>query len=505
MALRLPTADDLQEMAAANYFELSEDELASFQALLPGLFQGYEELESMPEPREPLKYRDRDSGYRPSSKEDPFNAVLRRCSVKGASSGKLAGKRFGLKNNVSVAGMPVTLGSLVMEGYVAQSDATVVTRLLDAGAEIVANLNLDNFAFSGRGDTSAFGAVRNPHNPDHLAGGSSGGSGAALYYDDIDITIGGDQGGSIRIPASWCGVVGLKPTHGLVPYTGIGGFDNTYDHAGPMARSVEDAALTLEVIAGKDPLDPRQPGDVPVQRYTEALGKGVQGMRIGVVSEGFGLDISEPDVDASVRKAVGILGELGATVSEVSIPDQKTGTSIAFTLLIEGCAALIRTNGVGYHWQGLYDTNFMTALGKFRRTQANDFPPTLKLVLLIGSYMAERYYGATYGKAQNLRRVLRAAYDRALEQFDVLALPTAPMKSPKYEPDIDIEHLITDGWSPATITCPTDMTGHPALSVPCGKSNGLPVGLMLIGKRFDDASLFQVAHAFEQHANWETL
>ena len=239
MALRIPTSKDLERLAEANHFQLNEQELEAFQALIPGMFESYEVLDQMREPKEPLKYRGRDPGQRPTRQEDPLNAIVRRCTLKGASWGKLAGKRFGLKNNINVAGMPMGLGSLVLGEYVPDTDATIVTWLLDAGAEIVATLNLENFAFSGGGDTSALGPVLNPHNPEHLAGGSSGGSGAALYYDDIDITIGGDQGGSIRVPASWCGVVGLKPTYSLVPYTGIAGIDATFDHAGPMARTVE--------------------------------------------------------------------------------------------------------------------------------------------------------------------------------------------------------------------------------------------------------------------------
>ena len=280
---------------------------------------------------------------------DPLNAIVRRCTLKGAGSGKLAGKRFGLKNNVCVAGMPMSCASLVLEGYVPEIDATIVTRLLDAGAEIVATLNMDNFAYSAAGDTSAQGATLNPHSPEHLAGGSSGGSAAGLYYDDIDITIGGDQGGSIRIPSSWCGVVGLKPTHSLVPYTGIVGVDDTFDHASPMARTVEDAALTLEVIAGKDPLDPRQ-SEVPVQPYTESLGRGVDGVRIGMLAEGFGLEESEPDVDELVRRALGTLGELGAQVTEVSVPAHREAAGIVLGLAIEGATAMVRSNGMGHHW-----------------------------------------------------------------------------------------------------------------------------------------------------------
>ena len=504
MPFRLPTAEDLREMAAANHFELSEEEITGFQALIPDLFANYEQLDRMPLPQTPLKYRDRDPGYRPRPQDDPFNAIVRRCSLRGAASGKLAGKRYGLKNNICVAGMPLSCGSRVLSGYVSETDATIVTRLLDAGAEIVATLNLDNFAFSGAGDTSALGAVLNPHDVEYLAGGSSGGSAASLYYDDIDITIGGDQGGSIRIPASWCGVVGLKPTHGLVPYTGIVGIDNTFDHAGPMARTAADAALTLEAIAGKDPLDPRQ-GEVPVQPYTEALGRGVRGLRIGVLAEGFGLELSEPDVDAAVHKAIGVFSELGAQTTDVSVPAHSEAGGIVWSLIAEGATAMLHGNGMGYGWQGLYNPGLMETLGKSLRAQANDLPPTVKLVLLVGSYMAERYHGITYAKAQNLRRVLRADYDRALDQVDVLALPTTPMKAHRYEPDADIRGTVSQGWNMVNNTAPFNMTGHPAISIPCGKSHGLPVGLMLVGRHFDDATLLRAAHAFEQHVSWESL
>ena len=504
MALRLPTAQDLRKLAKANHFHINDEELESFQALIPGLFESYELLDRMPLPREPLKYRDRDSGSRPQRQDDPLNAIVRRCSLKGASSGKLSGKRFGLKNNICVSGMPMSCGSLVLEGYIPDTDATIVTRLLDAGAEIVATLNMDNFAFSGAGDTSAQGAVLNPHNTDYLAGGSSGGSAAALYYDDIDITIGGDQGGSIRIPASWCGVVGLKPTHGLVPYTGIVGIDNTFDHAGPMARTVADAALTLEVIAGKDPLDPRQ-GEVPVQPYTETLGRGVNGMRIGVLAEGFGWGISEPDVDSGVNKALQVYSELGAQITEVSVPDHRDAGGIIWGIIAEGATAYMRSNGMGHHWQGLYNPGLTETLGKSLRAQGNDLPPTVKLVLLVGSYMGDRYHGRMYAKAQNLRRVLRASYDRILEQVDVLAMPTTPMKAHKYEPDLGPQGIVSHGWDMLGNTAPFNMTGHPAISIPCGKSGGLPLGLMLVGRHFDDATLFQAAHAFEQQVNWETI
>ena len=505
MALRIPTAEDLNRLAQVNHFELSDEELASFQALIPGMFDLYEQLHQMPEPREPIKYPDRDPGYRPSRRDDPYNAIIRRCTLRGAPSGKLAGKRIGLKNNIGVAGMPMTCASLLLEDYVADTDATIVTRMLDEGAEIAALLNLENFAASGAGDTSAFGPVLNPHNPEHLAGGSSGGSGAALYYDDIDITIGADQGGSIRIPASWCGVVGLKPTFGLVPYTGIFGVDPTIDYAGPMTRTVADAALTLEVIAGKDPMDPRQAGEIPVQPYTEVLGQGVRGLRIGVLTEGFGLPASEADVDESVRKAIGNFSELGAETAQVSIPAHLEAGAILWSLVCEGGAASMQSNGMGYGWQGLYNPGLADTLGKARRSQANDLPPTLKLFMLAGAFAKERYHGRLYAKAQNLRCALRSSYDRVLEQYDVLAMPTTPMKAHKNEPGVDVQGLVSHSTNMVDITGPFNLTGHPAISIPCGKSNGLPVGLMLVGRHFDDATVLRAAHAFEQHVNWETL
>ena len=223
------------------------------------------------------------------------------------------------------------------------------------------------------------------------------------------------------------------------------------------------------------------------------------------MSEGFGLEVSEADVDEAVRKALGVFSNMGALTQETSVPGHREASGIVWGLVAEGAAALIRSNGMGYHWQGLYNPGLAETLGKFRRAQANDFPPTVKLILLIGTYVSERYHGRLYAKAQNLRRVLRASYDRALQEVDILAMPTTPMKAHRYEPDIDIQGLVNHGWDMLDNTAPFDMTGHPAISIPCGKSNGLPVGLMLVGRHFDDATLFRAAHAFEQHADWETL
>ena len=299
-------------------------------------------------------------------------------------------------------------------------------------------------------------------------------------------------------------MVGLKPTYGLVPYTGITALDNTIDHTGPMARTVEDVAMTLEVIAGKDPLDPRQ-GEVHVQPYTNVLGRGIEGLRIGVVTEGFGLDTSEQDVDAGVWEGINILAKLGAQVSEVSIPEHSESGGVAWGLIVEGPMAMFRSNGMGHHWEGLYNTGFAEALGESKRSRPEQIPATMKLLMLIGSYMADRYHGRPYALAQNLRRPLRASYNRALESFDVLAMPTTPMKAHRNDPTMGVENLIRHGWSPNQNTVPFNLTGHPAISIPCAMSNGLPVGMMLVAKHFDDATLIRASHSFEQHVDWETL
>ena len=503
MGLRLPSKDDLLAAAPINNLTLTDEELEAFHSMAPGMFQSLDELDQMPVAGPVLPGVTRDPGIRPQPNDDPLNAIVRRCSVKGAASGKLAGVRVGLKDNISVAGVPMTCGSRVLSGYVPDIDATVTMRLLEAGAEIVAMLNMDDFAWSGFGSTSAYGPVFNPHNLEYLPGGSSAGSGAALYYDDIDMTLGCDQGGSIRIPAAWCGVVGLKPTFGLVPYTGIVGGETTIDHVGPMARSTEQVALMLEVIAGKDPLDPRQ-GEVAVQDYTSALGGNLDGLRIGVLKEGFGLTESEESVDSSVHKAVGELVKLGVAVEEISIPEHSTAGIISAGMS-EGVAHLYRTNGLGDLSQGYYQTSLAETLGRALKAQADDLPSQFKLVLLMGTYLSEHYHGRMYTKAMNLRSGLRASYDAALKNVDILVMPTLPMRAVKYDPEQDLPTRLRDVPGNTHNTSPFNVTGHPAISVPCAKVDGLPVGMMLVSKHFNDAVLLKIAHDFEQSVDWETL
>jgi amidase len=343
--------------------------------------------------------------------------------------------------------------------------------------------------------------VLNPHNRSYLAGGSSGGSAAAVVNGDCDITIGGDQGGSIRIPSSWCGAYGLKPTKGLVPYTGVFPIEASLDHVGPIASTTYDVALCLEVIAGKDDLDPRQASlDVKTEEYTKALSEDVSDLRFGVVKEGFDWNgVSQPDVDKIVREATNVFRGLGAKVTEVSIPLHREGIHIWYPIILEGSLELmIRQEAVGANFRGYYDTNLLNFYSNARRVRKNDYPLTVKLVIILGEYMARTYRGEYYAKAQNISRDLTEAYDNVFEKVDLLVMPTTPMKAMPYVRNQKPAEYMTTALGMIHNTCPFDVTGHPAMNVPCGMSEGLPVGMMLVGRHWHDAEVLRASYAFER-------
>jgi len=444
-------------------------------------------------------------GYRPAGDENRYNAWYVKATIQGAPGGKLAGKTVAVKDNVCVAGVPMMNGASILEGYTPDVDATVVTRLLDAGATIAGKAHCEYYCFSGGSHTSAAGPVHNPHRRGYSAGGSSSGSAALVAAGEVDMAIGGDQGGSIRMPAAYCGIVGMKPTWGLVPYSGIMPIELTLDHAGPMTANVADNALMLEVMAGIDGLDPRQGGlPATLPSYTATLGQGAGGLRVGVVQEGFGLPNSEADVDDKVRAAAAQLRRLGATVEEVSLPMHLVGPAIWTPIACEGATQqMMKDNGHGFNWKGLYVTSLVDAHSAWRH-RADELSDTLKLTMLVGEWFIQSGRGRYYAKAQNLARQLRAAYDAALSRYDVLLMPTLPVKAtPLPPPDAPRALYVQRAFEMLANTCPTDVTGHPALQLPCGVSDGLPVGMMLIGRHFDEATLYRAAAAFEQAVDWK--
>lgn len=494
-----PSLEELQSIAQEYHMHMSLEELQFFAAQIESTLDSYQRVAALPEPSPEVKYP-RTPGYRPPPEENDLNAWYWRCSVKGASDGKLSGKKIAVKDNVFVAGVPMMNGSAILEGFVPDVDATIVTRILDAGGEIIGKAVCENLCLSGGSNTAATGFVLNPHNQQYSAGGSSSGSAALVVNGDCDMAIGGDQGGSIRVPSALCGAYGLKPTYGLVPYTGIFPIENTVDHTGPICRTTEDVALLLEVIAGKDPLDPRQREEIKTTSYTAALSGDVKDLRVGVVQEGFWPNPSEADVGEAVMEAAFSFEKLGAKVNELSIPIHRDGIRIYTPILTEGTVAqLIWGNGFGTGWRGYYPTSAITFFGKSWKAMADNFSDTVKMLILLGHYMLEKYQGRYYTKAQNQMRLLQDAYEDALRETDLLVMPTcAPVgKAPPLVENPTVAQVFEVGFHHHWNTCVSSMTGHPAMNVPCAKSSGLPVGMMVIGRRFEDATVLRASHAFE--------
>ncbi|WP_254861526.1 amidase [Halovivax gelatinilyticus] len=499
-----PSAAEIAAIADRIDMHLDDEEIEAVAAVAEGMIGAFERLDQLDEPTPSVDYPDRDAGERVSSADDPLNAWITACEVPGADAGPLAGYEIGLKDNVSVADVELTLGSSMVAGYVPEIDATIVTRLLDAGATITGKLNMEALALSASGELSDFGPCLNPRSTDHLAGGSSSGSAAAVVAGDVDVAIGTDQAGSIRIPASWSGCVGLKPTHTLVPYTGIGALGHTFDHVGPMTTTVADAGIVLEAIAGKDPLDPRQ-GAVPTQAYADAATdpRDPSALTVGVVEQGFGRDESDPAVDETVRDALGALEAAGATVEEVSVPLHRDGEAIFLGFATQETTDLFRSEGVGAFGTGFYDTAFAAAFGQGRREHGDTYPPFPKVEMVMGTYLKETYFGRYHARAQNLRRSLTSAYDEALGEYDVLAMPTTPMAAHEVVDDPSFLEGLDRAADMLGNTAPFDATGHPAINVPCGDAAGLPVGLQFVGEHFDDAAVLSAAATFEDAVGWD--
>ncbi|MDX5384228.1 MAG: amidase [Rhodobacterales bacterium] len=504
MTVQRPTLSQMKAIVAELGMNMSDERVQEFLDVMQGTLDAYDIVDALPDYLPPVLYP-RTSGYRPTPDENPMNAWYVKTEIKGAPRGPLLGRTVALKDNVCLAGVPMMNGASTLKGYTPDIDATIVTRLLDAGATITGKAHCEYFCLSGGSHTNATGAVHNPHKHGYSAGGSSSGSGALVGAGLVDMAIGGDQGGSIRMPASFCGVYGMKPTHGLVPYSGIMPIETTIDHTGPMTQNVMDNALMLEVIAGADGLDPRQ-YDVRTDKYTAAVNRGVSGLRIGVVKEGFGHPQSEADVDASVRAGAEMFRRLGATVDEISIPWHLHGPAIWTPIGLEGLTnQMMLGNGFGTGWEGLYTTSLLDYHSNWR-SRADELSDTLKISMFVGQYHLKHTRGRYYAKAQNLARQLREEYNKVLASYDLLLMPTTPMKATPLPPaDAPLALWTQRAFEMLPNTSPFDVTGHPAMSIPCGMSDGLPIGLQLIGRRYEESTIYRAAGAFEQAGDWRKM
>ena len=499
-AVPAPTLEELRVAAGQLHYNLNDRELTMYGGFMGGLVSDINLVDTLDAPTLPVKYP-RGELIRPRGTDNPYNAWYWKCTIKGAPGGKLKGKRVVIKDNISVASVPMMNGSAVYADFVPDQDATVVTRVLDAGGVILGKAVCENYCFSGGSHTAATGPVRNPRNPDFMTGGSSSGCAALLVAGECDLAIGSDQGGSVRMPSSFSGCVGLKPSYGLVPYTGATPIEQTVDHLGPMATNTADCALLLEVIAGYDDgRDPRQTALLAPKNYLSELDKGIKGLRIGVLQEGFGGPGAEADVDAMVRDAAIRLQGAGAIVAHVSVPVHRQAASIMMASVLDGTLSTFTELGPnGPNPKGHSLVEAIRYYYKAQRERADDMPVTVKTVLLCARIMRNRYGNYYSAKAQNLVRTVRAAYDAVFADHDLLLMPTTPMKAHLIPPPAaTLAEILGCALDMLGNTAPFDATGHPSMSVPAGMSEGLPVGLMLTGRYGEDDIVLRAGHAFER-------
>jgi aspartyl-tRNA(Asn)/glutamyl-tRNA(Gln) amidotransferase subunit A len=413
----------------------------------------------------------------------------------GHTHGDLFGLPIGIKDNMVTEGLRTTCASKFLSNYNPIYDATVVSKLKEAQTVTIGKLNMDEFAMGGSNENSAFHPTHNPWNTDYVPGGSSGGSAAAVAAGEVYFSLGSDTGGSIRQPAAYCGIVGLKPTYGLVSRYGLVAFASSLDQIGPLTKNVEDSAYLLQAIAGYDAKDSTS-AKVDIPDYLSALTGDVKGLRIGVPKEYMGKGI-DPAVKEKVLEALKVLEGLGAVWEEVSLPHSEYAVATYYLLASsEASSNLARFDGIRY---GVRSDNANNLLDLYHLSRSEGFGPEVKRRIMLGTYaLSSGYYDAYYLKAQQVRTLIKQDFDQVFEKFDIIIGPTAPTPAFKIgeQSNDPLTMYLND-----IMTIPVSLAGIPAISVPCGFVNELPVGLQVIGKALDEATLLRVAHAFEQHTD----
>ena len=413
----------------------------------------------------------------------------------GDTLGPLAGIPVALKDNLCTTGVTTTAGSKILYNFVPPYDATVVDKLRTAGAVFVGKANLDEFAMGSSTENSGFHTSRNPWDTDRVPGGSSGGSAASVAAGEALIALGSDTGGSIRQPASLCGIVGMKPTYGRVSRYGLIAYASSLDQIGPLSKDVRDCALMLNAISGHDRMDSTST-DMPIPDFTTALQSNVKGLRIGIPKEYFGAGV-DADVADVVRQAIDTLTHAGATFGECSLPYTDYCLAAYYIIAPAECSSnLARFDGVKY---GLRSKELAGHVGLSEKTRDEGFGAEVKQRIMIGTYtLSAGYYDAYYKRAQQVRTLIRQDFDRAFETFDALLTPTSPVVAPRIGEKADpLAMKLLD-----ICTIPVNMAGLPGISLPCGFAHDMPVGLQLIGKAYDEATLLRIAYTYEQATDW---
>ncbi|AEN04875.1 Amidase [halophilic archaeon DL31] len=479
-----PNSDDVQLDAARLSLDIPDavvEALAEQFAHQDTILEALEGIGSVDPP-------DRDH-WEPDPETDELGAWLTRCDMSRAVQGPLDGLTVGVKDNVAVAGVPMTCGSplLTEPAFVPGRDATAVDRMLDAGARIVGKTNMDEFAFGGDADSLRLRLARNPHDPERQPGSSSAGSGIAAATGAVDLAIGSDTGGSVRFPAAWCGVPGLKPTRGLVSHDGFVQFAKTLDNVGLLSSSVENLAVGLDAIAGPDPRDERTLGEASGEYVAAVTEANPAGLDIALPEELFG---AAPVLDERVREATDELAAAGATVSETSIEQYELWLPAWLSIGMTEVGNYLRANAVNYWSLAPGDAALTERLHEERTAGDETLGPPLQAAMLYAEHRNQMDGDAAYVRAQEARCLLAKGVDAALAGADVLASPTVPMLPPKWDEDLD------DVFSALANTAPFNVTGHPAVSVPCGTVEGLPVGLQFVAARGEDATALEAAAAW---------
>lgn len=413
---------------------------------------------------------------------------------------KLFGIPAGIKDNIVTKGLRTTCASQFLRNFDDPLyDATVVEKLNAEKIVNIGKLNMDEFAMGSSNENSSFTPTRNPWNTNHVPGGSSGGSAAAVAAGEVLFSLGSDTGGSIRQPAAFCGVVGLKPTYGLVSRFGLVAFASSLDQIGPLTRSVEDNARVLEVIAGHDKMDSTS-ANVEIPSYTEALTGDVKGLKIAVPKEYLAEGVN-PEVKEAVLEALKVYESLGATWEEVSLPHSKYAVATYYLLSSsEASANLARFDGVRY---GVRSENAENMIDMFKKSRSEGFGEEVKRRIMLGTFaLSSGYYDAYYKKAQKVRTLIKNDFDKIFEDYDVVIGPTTP--TPAFKVGEKIADPLTM-YANDILTIPVNLAGVPGISIPCGFSpEGLPIGLQIIGKHFDESTVYRAAHAYEQATDHHT-
>jgi aspartyl-tRNA(Asn)/glutamyl-tRNA(Gln) amidotransferase subunit A len=410
--------------------------------------------------------------------------------------GSLAGVPIAIKDNISVVGLPNSCGSKILEGYVPPFNAHVIEKLLAAGAVILGKTNMDEFAMGSSTETSYYGPTANPWDLERVPGGSSGGSAAVVAAGEAPFALGSDTGGSVRCPAAFCGVVGLKPTYGVVSRYGVVAYANSLEQVGPLANNVADVAVLMDIIAGYDSRDSTSI-DSKIE-YRKALDDNVKGLKIGVPKEFFGEGI-HPGVEKAVWNAIHKYESLGASWEEVSMPNIKYALASYYIIAMsEASSNLARFDGTRYGLRASGE-NWHSMVSK---TRAEGFGTEVKRRILLGTYaLSAGYHDKYYLKALKVRTLVKQDFDKALSKVDLLMAPTMP--NPAFKIGEKIEDPLTLYLSDVN-TCPINLAGVPSISVPCGFTDGLPIGLQIMGKPFDEPTVLRAAYTFEQNTDYHT-